>query len=60
MTRTELIALAEPLYISPPAREPLSNEQIEAAFFADSNESYADFVAGVRFAEQAHGIRSEK
>lgn len=41
-------------------RVPLSDERVEAAFADDSHESFADFLSGVRFAEQAHGIRSEK
>ena len=50
----------EPLYASPPSREPLTELLIEAEFGSDSNESYPDFLAGVRFAERAHGIHSRE
>lgn len=49
-----------PLFAHPPSREPLTELLIEAEFGSDSNESYPDFLAGVRFAERAHGIHSRE
>lgn len=38
---------------------PLTMAQVRASFEADSNESFADYLAGVRDAERAHGIGVE-
>ncbi len=48
------------LATQPPAvqGEPLTELLIEAEFGSDSNESYPDFLAGVRFAERYYGIHS--
>ena len=46
-----------PLYTSPPKREPLSDKDIGKGFLlTDVWHRYECFIAGVRFAEKAHGI----
>lgn len=53
-----------PLYLAPPAREPLTNEQMTAIFrktfkLTDSR-PVGQVIQFVRAIEQAHGIGSEK
>jgi hypothetical protein len=48
------------IYTSPSARKPLTDVQIEEAFFTTKTEisnGVGNFRDGVRFAEAAHGIK---
>ena len=50
----------QPLYTSPPQRQPLTDEQIRKAnhHMVDGAYDYS-FKQGVRWAEAAHGIKGE-
>jgi hypothetical protein len=50
-----------PLYITPPQRKPLTDEEIIDHFKASVDTGFLlSFVDGVRYAEAAHGIKEKK
>lgn len=49
-----------PLYINPPQRRPMTDEQIEEVFFDMGQFAKIDLKAFARAIERAHGIGGEK
>ena len=57
-SKSKYVDNVRPLYLAPPKREPLSEEEMSKAFMQDDYGKWdiKSFVNGIRFAEKAHGI----
>ena len=64
-SKSKYVANVRPLYLAPPKREPLSEEEsyheAKRLYEAEDGLWYADgFVDGLKFAEKMHGIGGEE